>query len=513
MKMEFTWPLWIPAVMAVIVTYASFKLVQVYADFRKKVILINQFPGDEPELFWGNLRQYPGPNEAGLAFQRKQTEKYPKIVRGWLGPFIALITVHHPDTVKIILRSSEPKGEQVYNFVRPWLGDGLLVSSGEKWARNRRLLTPAFHFDILKPYMAIYNRCADVLLDKISQFTRNGVSQYWELCSEISLFTLDVILQCAFSCDIDCQRAGSNHSYVCAVREMNQLITDRFYKFWVHRDFLYFLTPDGRRFKKHSEFVHKVAEDIISKRRKELENKKTEQTGSKKCLDFLDILLTARDENGQGLSQLEIRNEVDTFLFEGHDTTASALSWTLFSLAEHPDIQHKVQAEIDEVLAGRDSDDILWEDLQNLKYTTMCVKEGLRLHTPVPFIQRQLTQNLIIDNKTVPKGSLVCILLYNVHHNPSVWPDSLRFIPERFSPENVENRDPFAFVPFSAGPRNCIGQNFAMHEMKLLIARILRRFCLELDPNHKAEKEEQVVMKAKNGIRVRAIPRQIACNL
>jgi cytochrome P450 len=217
-------------------------------------------------------------------------------------------------------------------------------------------------------------------------------------------------------------------------------------------------------------------------------------------LDFLDILLTAKDEDGEGLTYQEIRDEVDTFLFEGHDTTASAISWALYSLAEHPEYQTLCQEEIDHVLQGRSDDNIQWSDLGELSYLTMCIKEALRLHCPVPFIERETTKALTIDGVTLPARSLVDIQIYRLHHNAAVWPDSLEFRPTRFLPENLLKIDNFSFVPFSAGPRNCIGQHFAMHEMKIAIARILRKYNLALDAEFKVQKKVGVVMKTADGM-------------
>ncbi|XP_021372772.1 phylloquinone omega-hydroxylase CYP4F2-like isoform X1 [Mizuhopecten yessoensis] len=498
--------LWLGSgLVAVACCYVLIKLIQLYGSTRKRNAMIERFPGNKSNFLFGNLLEYPGPNEAGLKYQRDMTALYPRVSRGWLGPFIPLIIVNHPETVKAIMKTSEPKGKQIYRLIEPWIGDGLLLSGGSKWRRNRRLLTPAFHFDILRPYQKLNNRTADVFIDKLDRFHLEG-DGYFEAFSHVSQYTLDVILQCACSYKTECQSIGDKHPYVRCVTEMLELITDRFFKPWVHNDFIYLLTSDGRRFKRHCDYVHKVAEDIIIKRRESM--KSEENSAEKKALDFLDILLTAKDEEGIGLTDIEIRNEVDTFLFEGHDTTSSAISWTLYSLAENPEIQRRIQQEIDEVLQGRDSDDITWDDLSKLTYLTMCVKEGMRLHSPVPVILREITERLEIDGEIVPIGQMVLILIYNTHHNPEVWENSMVFDPERFTPENMEKRDPFAFVPFSAGPRNCIGQHFAMHEMKTILARILRRFDLELDPNHKVEKREAPVMKSQTGIRMKATPRQ-----
>lgn len=497
-------PVWIIICLTVFAAYIIDKIVRKYLRFKRRIILLDNIPGPTPELLWGNARQFPGLNEAGLKYQREQMAKNPKLSKGWIGPFVCMVQVNHPDTVKVILKSSEPKSRHIYGLIIDWLGEGLLISNGAKWHRNRHLLTPAFHFDILKQYMKINNEATNVLLNKLESFAQQD--SYFEAFSEVSLFTLDVILQCAFSMKSDCQTIGTKHPYIQAVNELNHLMGERFFKFWLYPDFIYSLTSDGRRWKKACQFVHKVAEDIIEKRRNTLETDKVSQT---KMKDFLAILLTAKDDNGIGMTPLEIRNEVDTFLFEGHDTTTSALSWALYMFASHPEAQEKMQKEIDDIFEGRESDEILWNDLPKLPYLTMCLKESMRINPPVLFIQRETTKPLVFDKWDVPAGTLINIPLYNVLNNHTVWENPLEFRPERFLQENLENMDTFSYVPFSAGPRNCIGQNFAMHEMKTVLARILRRYTLVEDPERKPERRLSAVMRAKNGIHLKAIPRRL----
>ncbi|ELU04870.1 hypothetical protein CAPTEDRAFT_181976 [Capitella teleta] len=428
------------------------------------------------------------------------TAKYPRSVGSWLGCLYPLVITRHPENAALLLKSSEPKPMSfgVYRYGLPWIGDGLLLSSGRKWARNRRLLTPAFHFDILKPYTKVNNEAGAIIVDKIGKAADKGVN--FEVFSNVSLCTFDVILRCAMSYEDDVQIKGESHPYVQAVTELGDMWVQRALSPWLHFDFIYHLTAVGRRFKQNCEFVHSISENIIHSRRTIIADQGVEAVRKGRYLDFLDILLTAKDEDGQGLTDQEIRDEVDTFLFEGHDTTASSISWALYSFAENPDAQKKAQDEIDAVLEGRDSDFIEWDDIPKLKYLTMCIKESMRLHCPVPFIERELTKELTIDGVTLPKGSVVDIQIYNLHHNPTVWEEPMEFRPDRFLPENIDKKDSFAFVPFSAGPRNCIGQNFAMHEQKVILARILRKFHLSLDPNVKIEKKVSVVMKTQNGM-------------
>ncbi|XP_053397496.1 ultra-long-chain fatty acid omega-hydroxylase-like [Mercenaria mercenaria] len=414
-----------------------------------------------------------------------------------------------PKVMGSICKSNEPKSKGLggsYRFLLPWLGEGLLVANGEKWARNRRLLTPAFHFEILKPYTKVFNQSADILVKKLMM--KAECCERFDVFQHISLCTLEVILKCAFSYSKDVQNAGETNPYVKTVNRLTDAVIYRFLRPITFFDTVWNICPVGRQFNKDCEFVHSVAEEIIDKRRETLE-----QTGSPKSgryIDFLDILLTARDEEGRGLSRLEIRNEVDTFLFEGYDTTASAISWILYSLAENPECQRKCQAEIDEVLDGRESDDLEWSDLNQLEYLTMCIKEGMRLHSPVPGVSRETTQDFDLGDRVAPEGTIIVINIWILNHMENVWgPDHMEFKPERFSKENIDKIEHFQYVPFSAGPRNCIGQNFALNEEKVVLSKLLRNFTFRLDPNHKVEKSLSGVMRTKDGMYMFAEKREL----
>ena len=223
----------------------------------------------------------------------------------------------------------------------------------------------------------------------------------------------------------------------------------------------------------------------------------------RKHYDFLDILLLARDSEGNALSEQEVLDEVETFMFEGHDTTASAISWCLYNLARFPHIQARARREVDEVLGPDAQAHVQWEDFNRLPYLTQCIKESMRLHPPVPIVTRKLEKPLTIDGRTAPPGMVVDIAIWNIHHNPQVWPDPLKYDPDRFTPDKVKEMDPHAFLPFSAGPRNCIGQNFAMHEIKTVVARVLHRFVFEADDTQQVRFKPELVLRAEDGLRVR----------
>lgn len=414
----------------------------------------------------------------------------------WLRPGIVLI---HPELVKVVLKASHtscPKGSE-YLFFEPWIGDGLPISNGAKWARMRHLLTPAFHFDVLKPYVEIYNDVAGLLLDKIQSLATDGSSI--DTYPLVSRATLDNVLRCSLSyvdetvqsTDFECQ-----HKYIAMVNKLKDILIKRTLNPLMYNEIIYNLTSDSKEMKKCIEFLHDFSDKIIQQRRMSLEVDPSQL--KKRHLDFLDILLTARDETGQGLTDREIRDEVDTFTFAGHDTTASSICWTLFALAKYPKIQQQVRDEINNILMDRTT--LRHEDLQKLTYTTRVIKETLRMFSPVPAITRQLAEPLVIDGVTLPVGTEIDISQFNIHHNPAVWENHDIFDPDRFLPENFAKKDPFSFIPFSAGQRNCIGQHFAMDETKVFISRVIRKFALSLDDDKPVESDIGFTTSFKTGM-------------
>lgn len=491
-----------------VLLWILYKVTTFLLKFYNKRQLFNRALGPEDfHWFYGNSHLFIfKPSHERSKFFKECGIKFTRYFRIWVGFFRPVLILLHPDTVKILFKSSEPKITGFggsYRFLLPWLGEGLLVSSGNRWSRSRRLLTPAFHFDILKPYIQVYNECSETMLNNIATYAESGAS--FELFQTVGSCSLDIILRCAFSYKTDCQKEGSIHPYVAAVRDITELITERGRTMLLWPDIVYYHTAKGRLFLKHCKYVHDVAEEVIEKRKEALE-KDGQKSG--KYLDFLDILLTARDENGEGLSDLEIRNEVDTFLFEGHDTTTSGISWILYSLAQHPEYQEKCQSEIDDLFENKETHKIEWEDLPKLEYLTMCIKEGMRCHSPVPGVGRQTTKEMTIDGTTYPPGTPVGVSINLLHTNPAVWKDPHTFDPQRFSKENITNIQPYSYCPFAAGSRNCIGQNFAMNEEKVVIANFLRRYTVRLDPDHKVLRNVAAVTRATNGIKVIVEKRQ-----
>ncbi|XP_022619945.1 cytochrome P450 4B1 [Seriola dumerili] len=480
-----------------------YKLTVLIAKRKATFRSIEAFPGPPGHWLFGHVLQF---KQDGKDFEKivNWGQEYPYAFPLWFGPFVCFLNIHHPDYVKTILTSTEPKDDLAYRFIESWIGDGLLVSKGQKWFRHRRLLTPGFHYDVLKAYVKLMSDSAKTMLDKWESYATTNES--FELFEHVSLMTLDSILKCAFSYSSNCQTESGTNTYIKAVYELSDLINLRFRTFPYHNDLIFYLSPHGFRYRKVCRVAHSHTEEVIRKRKEALkQEKELDNIPAKRNLDFLDILLFARDEKQQGLSDEDLRAEVDTFMFEGHDTTASGISFILYCLSCHPEHQKICRDEIIEALHGKDT--MEWEDLNKIPYTTMCIKESLRLYPPVPGMSRKLTKPMtFFDGRTVPEGCHVGTTVFGIHRNAAVWENPDVFDPLRFLPENVSKRSPHAFVPFSAGPRNCIGQNFAMNEMKVVIALTLKRYHLIEDPAWKPKIIPRLVLRSLNGIHIKIKP-------
>ncbi|XP_076216861.1 ultra-long-chain fatty acid omega-hydroxylase isoform X2 [Aptenodytes patagonicus] len=436
------------------------------------------------------LRQFPRPpwrswllghtglgksTEEGLRQVDELVARYRRGCLWWLSPWTPILRLFHPDTLRPLLLASAfvaPKDQLFYGFLKPWLGDGLLLSRGQKWARHRRLLTPAFHWDVLKSYVGVFNQSTHIMH------------------------------KCIFSHESRCQEQPSE--YIKAILELSTLVVRRHHRLLHHPTWLYRLSADGRRFAQACATVHSFTAAVVQRRRQALDRLGRQawlESHQGRSMDFIDLLLLTKDKDGNTLSDEDISAEADTFMFEGHDTTASGLAWLLYNLARHPQYQERCRQEVRELLKGRDVEEIEWEDLSRLPFTTMCIKESLRLHPPVTAVSRCCTEDIALrDGRVIPKGIICLMSIYGTHHNPDVWPEPQVYNPLRFSLENSQGRSPLAFIPFSAGPRNCIGQNFAMAELKVVAALTVARFTIRLDAGRPPRRKPELILRTEDGL-------------
>ncbi|KAK3875312.1 hypothetical protein Pcinc_019808 [Petrolisthes cinctipes] len=518
-RYRMTWQMEMVELGSSLVTYTFLTLLTVmFANWfykrRQKILLIEQIPGPKALPILGNaLEVNVDPRDlfqviTGGSYIWSQITP---LMRVWAGPF-PLIQLFKCSVVEVILSSNKHLDKsRDYTFLHPWLGTGLLTSTGSKWHSRRKMLTPAFHFKILEDFLEVFNSQSTKMVEKLAN---RADGQPFDIFPYITLCTLDVICETAMGVNIKAQD-NSDSDYVKAVYRIAALVQQRQARPWLQSDLLYRLIGSSKEHDACLKILHGVSYGTIRSRRIEFQKEKKnklakhmddEVIGKKRRLAFLDLLLEYSEE-GRGLSDEDIREEVDTFMFEGHDTTAAAINWSLYLLGCHPEIQARVHEELDMIFSSPDQP-VTMAELREMKLTENCIKEALRLFPSVPFLARELQEEAVIDNYRIPEGTTVMVVTYRLHRDPDQFPDPERFDPDRFLPENVSKRHPYAYVPFSAGPRNCIGQKFALMEEKILLSSILRKYRAESCTRREDLRLlGELILRPENGNTVKLFPR------
>ncbi|XP_071498887.1 cytochrome P450 4V2-like [Diadema antillarum] len=460
-------------------------IVYYMARFIRIYLLISKFQGPPALPIVGNTHQFSTDSREFFVHNDTVFNEYRQktggIVRYWLGlkPSLNIYAGKH---MEAILNNSRHMDKGFgYDFVKPWLGLGLLLSSGKKWFHRRKMLTPAFHFSILQNFMDVYNEQSNILAEKLDAFAdkRDPVNIF----PLVTYCALDVICDTAMGKHINAQ-GDSDNEYVRAVQGMTEITLMRFKSPLLWYDPIFRLTKAGARHNKYLEILHGTTRSVIQQRltqsAKPSDIRNGDEgavAGKKNRLAFLDLLIQMHRDDPNFTLQ-DIQEEVDTFMFAGHDTTATAMSWALYLVGRHPGVQARLHEEIDQVLGDTDRY-VTSEDLGKMSYLSLVMKESLRLFPSVPAISRKLDSDMILDGKLVPKVTDITLQIYSLHRDPEQFPDPEKFDPDRFLPENSAKRHPYAYVPFSAGGRNCIGQKFALLEARVTLANLLRRFSFQ----------------------------------
>ncbi|XP_046504755.1 cytochrome P450 4V2 isoform X2 [Equus quagga] len=363
------------------------------------------------------------------------------LLKLWLGP-VPVVIFYNAENVEVILTSSRQIDKSyMYKFLKPWLGLGLLTSTGNKWRSRRKMLTPTFHFTNLEDFLDVMNEQANILVNKLEKHVNQ---EAFNCFLYITLCALDIICETAMGKNIGAQR-NNDSEYVRAVYRMSDMIHRRMKMPWLWLDIFFLMFKEGREHRRLLKILH-------------------------------------------------------NFTNNGHDTTAAAINWSLYLLGCYPEVQKKVDSELEEVFGKSDRPATL-EDLKKLKYLECVMKETLRLFPSVPLFARNLNEDCEVAGYKIVKGSQAIIVSYALHRDSRYFPNPEEFKPERFFPENSQGRHPYAYVPFSAGPRNCIGQKFAVMEEKIILSCILRHFWVE--SNQKREElglAGELILRPSNGI-------------
>jgi len=427
------------------------------------------------------------PREDGLRLLSKLSKSDPDGRKlGCIFGTSRIIFYFHPDPAQEIFKSQEYINKSVeYKPMLPWLGTGLLLAPRKKWHARRKLLTPAFHFRILDDALVVFNIQGRILADVLLEDSTKNGGKPLNIFPYITRCTLDVILETAMGVQMGTQQARISE-YCDTINNMVHVCQQKQILPWLQNEFLFQASSYKKPYDKALHALHKFTRTVIYERRKKYQvgSQQNAENTTKGRVSFLDILISATLPDGSKLKDSDIQEEVDTFMFEGHDTTACGLSWLLYLLGKHPEIMAKVVQEQKDVFKDDYDQDVTMEHLSKMKYLECCVKEGLRLYPSVPIVGRDIKRDTIIDGQHVPKGTSVLIVLHLLHRNPQIWDKPEEFIPERFLDSRSNNRHPYAYVPFSAGPRNCIGQRFALMEEKTILSHVLRRLDFKSTDKH-----------------------------
>lgn len=443
--------------------------------------LIQKLPGPEGAIYFGMaLEMMRVPPQDILNYLISHFNNYDRMMKVWMLGYSSVF-LKDPDDIQVLLNSTAhiTKGLE-YDILRPWLNEGLLTSTGDKWRARRKMFTPAFHFTILEDSAVTFNRDAKILCEKL----KKAVGRNIELEGYISSCTLDIITGTAMGISLN-TRSGAQ-KYMEELKTISASIAERILNPFLFNDYMFYVSSAGRLFRKAKRYMHEFSGEVIDEKINELlirqedaDRPTAESSRGKIRRHFLDAILETELSIPGTFSDEDIREEVDTFMFEGHDTTAAAILFTLFNLARNRDVQEKVYRELREIFGDSDRD-ITSNDLKKMNYLEKVIKESLRLFPSVPAISRYLEKDLILkDGVIIPASANVIVPFFIVHRQSEHWPDPEKFDPERFSEENIGARHPYSYVPFSAGPRNCIGQKFALMELKTVVAAVVRKFRME----------------------------------
>uniref|UniRef100_A0A182LYY9 Cytochrome P450 n=1 Tax=Anopheles culicifacies TaxID=139723 RepID=A0A182LYY9_9DIPT len=451
---------------------------------RKKVQTINKhFPGPKPYPVVGNLLEFATLDIPGV-FEHvvELHERYGQDFMMWSLFNWNLILMTSRKNVEKVLLAKQTEKSMLYQFIEPWLGTGLLIASGEKWFQRRKIITPTFHFKILEQFVRVFNTETDTMVKLLRKHV-NG--KEFDIYEYVTLMALDSICETSMGTTVDAQHNPDNQ-YVQNVKRIAVLVLLRTISILGPYPWLYnILHPNAWEQRRVIKQLHDFTDGVIRSRRKQLAKEKSENVAfdlteenmyAKRKLTFLDLLLNVTVE-GKPLSNLDIREEVDTFMFEGHDTTTSGISFTIYELARNQDVQDRLYEEIVAVL-GKDykTADLTYQNLQEFKYLDLVVKEGLRMYPPVGIIGRALVEDMELNGTMVPAGQNILVPIYVIHRNPEIYPNPNQFDPTRFSEDAESKRGPFDYLPFSIGARNCIGQRYALMEMKVALIKLIANY-------------------------------------
>jgi cytochrome P450 len=421
-------------------------------------------PGPRGNLVLGNARDF---QKDIMTTLMKGWREYGDVVqyRG-IGPLFPVFCLAHPDHAKHVLQDNNKNYPKTPFVDAKWhmvVGDGLICSTGDFWKRQRRLAQPAFHRQRVAAFAKLMTDATEEHLETWKEPGERG--EILDLKPQMVHLTLNILARALFSADWAREAKAMGPAISIAIRHAYEGM-EAFVSLPENLP-----TPANRRFKEARGTLDEIVYRLIAERRR----------SGIEANDLLGMLMSAVDveETGESMNDKQVHDEVMTFIFGGHETVSSGLTWTFYLLSKHPIVARRLREELANVLGGRVP---TVEDIPNLPYLSMVIQEAMRLYPPVWLISRTPTEDDEVGGYLIPAGSMVLISKYVIHRHPDFWENPDGFDPERFTPERIAARPRHAYFPFSAGPRKCIGDGFGVLEMQMVLATVLQRYQLDLVP-------------------------------
>ena len=413
----------------------------------------------------------------------KYSEEFGDTFRFYLGGLKEAIVTTNPGVIQHVLKTNAEnyhKSEIQIKRMGHFLGKGLLTTHGEPWKTQRRLIQKGFDRKQLEALSSIMQ---DSLAESLRDFDRLIAEGPVDIYPNLMKMTFAMVAKSLFGAKLKVEDIDLVSRTICTVQE-----------FIVKQTLQPYMNPwyaTSGQLRRHEEMraqADGVLMEYITKRRNEAPGH-----------DLLQTLMDARYADGEGMPDELILSESMQLLVAGHETSSNALSWMLYLLSSRPDCLERVRQEFDTVLGGAP---LNFGDVMKLEFTGQVIHEALRLYPPFWMVDREAVADDRVGDLEIPRGSTVIVFVYGAHHAPASWPDPESFNPERFAKGSEKLFMPFTFLPFGAGPRGCIGGNYAMLQILMILSTVLTRYDFELIPGQTIEARPMVILRPKHGIKM-----------
>ncbi|XP_046746930.1 cytochrome P450 4C1-like [Diprion similis] len=462
-----------------------------------KTLLFSDYPSNAEELpslpFIGHAYLVIGSTDAILSRILELGKMYPTSFPFALGHYSFFLITCPEHMKEVILSPKTIEKSFFYKFGRSWGGNGLVTAPASLWKVHRKLLQPSFNSMALKSFVGTFATQSVILAQKMEQHL-DGLE--FEIYRYVSLCTLDAICATAMGINMKAQESGCCQ-YGEAVRKVLFGFAKRTVRPWLYPDSIFYRTQLGKDERKHIEFIYNVGDNVIRQQKAKIVRRSDQRVSANNEQDSFDNAaagpqtlvenLLRQSIDNKTLTDKDTRDHVHTVIGAASDTTAITLNYLMLMLASHQDIQDKVYQELCDIFGEHVSDDdseevhFTMEALTRMTYMERVIKETMRLFPAVPVIGRKATDDFDLGQRTLPRETEFLLNILGVHRSEKYWPDPLKFDPDRFLPERLARQQPYSYLPFLGGRRNCIGSKYAMMSMKTIVATVLRKYVLIKD--------------------------------